>query len=182
MRLALGLNRIKSAAMNWNDPNLWFEGLGSSAVGGAVAAVTALFVVRMTNRRNREEVNELEARQEAMAFLRATNALSTQVVESRPNTHEQAKQRALAHTRWAGEMVASLAPMRSVDEEIGATVQSHVARIAARVKALSEVGSRGEEDRSGDWDQRAEYRTNELLEALSALNLDLVNWLTVRRR
>lgn len=63
--------------MNWNDSSIWLDGLGAALLGGVVAALTAVLVVRLTVRNALRQQLAAEVRAQAIRVMALGKEIST---------------------------------------------------------------------------------------------------------
>jgi hypothetical protein len=163
--------------MDWGDPNLWFQGLGSAIVGGVVAALTALLVVKLTNNKNRALARELDARGQATTLLRATNEFAAAAVRLARNTDEMAEERNRLLIRWAAETMATAPAIIAADPAFDATINGRLKEVRAADKALEELGPRDRAQNEEAWAHEAERLSRGLTHGLTDFAQQLGEWL-----
>jgi hypothetical protein len=169
--------------MDWTDPNLWFAGLGSSMVGGGVAAATALLVVRRTDQKNRALARELHAREEARALMRECHALARAVAPSVSSTPEMVLARRAAFMHWVSEMQGSIPTLTAVDAELDVVLKDYMTSLSELLAALEELGVRPSPGATDEleWMRSAQTANKRFTDEIVDLTTHLANWLSARK-
>jgi hypothetical protein len=165
--------------MSWSDPDLWFSGLGSALVGGVVAALTALVVVRLTDRDARLQERRTAARSEVLALLRSSSQFLRDTSAPAQDVGESQRNLRILSVLWMIELGAAVSAVAAVDDAFLRTVDRLFQRVNSTMDALLALDTTGD-DLAQAWDveQRytALYRT--MASELAELTVELTQWLS----
>ncbi|TCN30604.1 hypothetical protein EV644_13268 [Kribbella orskensis] len=114
-----------------------FQGLGSAAVGGVVAALTAIFVVWLTHNGDRRLATDLDARASARALVASVGQIAGEVEQAihRVTFHDRSQLESL-FLRFVVEMEAHQPAIAMVDQAFWD------GEINRRIKVVSDQFSR----------------------------------------
>jgi hypothetical protein len=165
--------------MTWSNPDLWFSGLGSALVGGVVAALTALVVVRLTDRYARQQERRTAARSEVIALLRASSQFLRDTSAPAQDVGESQNNLRILSAVWMIELGGAVSAVAAVDAPFLHTLDRLFHQVRSTRDALLALDTTGD-DAAQAWEveQRytALYRT--MASELADLTGELTQWLS----
>jgi hypothetical protein len=164
------------------DAELWFSGLGSAVVGGVVAALTALLVVVLTDRKNRRLAREREAREHAVAIMETNAVFQDELMHLLENTQDDVRKRALVEGRWLASYIAKAAPLLYVDQTLDPILSQYLEDVHQAVKGVDELGPRPtEQAEEAAWIEQMNERQNKVTHLLTDMSAVLAEWVRTSR-